>query len=119
MAGYREHGYDPNAYERPGPVIRPFNWVQWTGVGIAAVGAVLATLYLLAKTGAIPPKFGKPTTAPFMLMLVGTTIMNSRRHPGMPIDEDQRAKNRKMLIAVALICAAILGIAVLIASQGA
>ena len=119
MAGYREHSYDPNAYERPGPVIRPFNWVQWTGVGVAAVGAVLAALYLLAKTGQIPPSVGKTGTAPFMLMLVGTTIMNSRRHPGTPIDEDQRARNRKMLIAVALICAAIHGIAVLIELLGA
>ena len=109
MAGYRQHSFDPNAYDAPGPLIRPFNWAQWTGVGFVVIGFALVTLYLLAKMGVGPAWAGKPSIAPFMLMMIGTTIVNSRRHPGAPIDDEQRARNRKLLLITVLVCAIILG----------
>ena len=26
MSGYREHSFDPNAYEQPGRPLKPYNW---------------------------------------------------------------------------------------------
>src|SRR5689334_9059457 len=103
MSGYREHSFDPNVYERPGPVIRPYNWAQWTGVAITAIGIGMAALLLLGTMGVIP-QWIKPSSSPFMLMLVGTSLTNSRRHPGTPITDEQRARNRKMLIVISIAC---------------
>lgn len=52
--GYRTHQFDPNAYEEQGPPLRPYNWVQWTGVAIASVGVGLFAAYLLGKIGVLP-----------------------------------------------------------------
>ena len=119
MTGYREHSFDPNAFEQPGPPLKPYNWVQWTGVAIVSVGAVLVTLDVLARIGWTPRWIGDPSPAPFMLLIVGTLLVNSRRAPGVQVGSEQLAKNRRTLIITAVICAVILGAALIIELSGA
>ena len=118
MTGYREHSFDPNAFEQPGPPLKPYNMVQWTGVAIGAVGAVLITLNLLGKTGWIP-QWVDSSPAPFMLLVVGMLLINSRRAPGVQVGSEQLAKNRRVLLITVAICAAIIGAAVVIVLSGA
>ena len=51
MSGYREHSFDPNAYEQPGRPLQPYNWVQWTGVAIGVLGLAIIALGLLGRLG--------------------------------------------------------------------
>ena len=119
MSGYREHGFDPNAYEQPGPPLKPYNWVQWTGVAIGSVGAILVTLDVLARIGWTTRWIGDPSPAPFFLLILGTVLVNSRRAPGVEVGSEQLAKNRRTLLITAAICAAILGAALVIEFSGA
>ena len=117
MTGYREQSFDPNAYEQPGPPLKPYNWVQWTGVAIGTVGAALITLYLLGKVRLIP-QWVDASPAPFMLLVIGTLFVNSRRTPGVQVGSEQLAKNRRVLLITVAICAAIIGAAVVIELSG-
>ena len=118
MSGYRQHSFDPNAYEQPGRPLRPYNKVQWAGIAIGSVGLVLTTVHLLGEIGWIPQWFdGSPPS--FILLLLGLVLVNSRREPSTLIDEGQRERNRKLLLITAAICAAILGVATVIELQGA
>ena len=119
MSGYRQHSYDPNAYEQPGPPLKPYNMVQWSGVAIGGIGMLLITLDVLAKLGWTPRWIGDLSPAPFILLIAGTVLINSRREPGNLITEEQRARNKRTLVITAAICAAILGAAALIEFQGA
>ena len=118
MTGYREHSFDPNAYEQPGPPLKPYNWVQWAGVAIGGVGAALITLYLLGKIRLIP-QWVEASPAPFMLLVVGMLLIYSRRAPGVQVGSEQLAKNRRVLLITVAICAAIIGAAVVIELSGA
>ena len=113
MTGYREHSFDPNAFEQPGPPLKPYNWVQWTGVAIGCVGAALITLNLLGRTGLIP-QWVDSSPAPFMLLVVGMLLVNSRRAPGVQVGSEQLAKNRRTLLITVAICAVIIGAALVI-----
>lgn len=117
MSGYREHSFDPNAYEQPGPPLKPYNWVQWTGVAIGTVGAALITLNLLGKTGLIP-QWVDSSPAPFMLLVVGMLLINSRRGPATQVGSEQLAKNRRVLIITIAICAVFLGVIAVIEFAG-
>jgi hypothetical protein len=119
MTGYREHGFDPNAFEQPGPPLKPYNWVQWTGVAIGTVGAALITLDLLARIGWAPQWIDAPSPVPFSLLVIGMVLINSRRAPGTQVGSEQLAKNRKVLLITVAICAAILGAALVIEFSGA
>ena len=117
--GYREHSYDPNVYEQPGRPLRPFNWVQWTGVALGTVGAVLITLDLLGKLGWIPRWTGDLSPGPFIALIMGSVLVNSRREPGNLITEEQRARNKRTLLITTVICAVVLGAALVIEFAGA
>ena len=119
MSGYREHSFDPNAYEQPGPPLKPYNWVQWTGVAIGSVGAALITLGLLGRIGWIPRWIDNPPPTSFMLLVIGMFLVNSRRAPGVQVGSEQLAKNRRVLLITVAICAAILGAALVIEFSGA
>ena len=119
MTGYRQHGYDPNAYEQPGAPMKPYNWVQWTGVAIGGTGVVLITLDVLGKLGWIPQWIDDPSPAFFMLLVIGMVLVNSRREPGNLITEEQRAKNKRVLLITITVCAVILGVAAIIEFSGA
>ena len=118
MSGYRQHSFDPNAYEQPGPPLKPYNWVQWTGVAIAVVGAALITLDLLGRFGIVPRWIEDTSPAPFMLLVVAMFLINSRRGPARQVGSEQLGKNRRLLIFAVAISAAIIGTALVVASQG-
>src|SRR4051812_44910904 len=118
MNGYRENSFDPSAYEQPGRVLRPFNWVQWTGVALIVASLALDLLYFAGRLGWTRTPLGNPTMA-VLPLVIGMSLINSRREPGTLITDDQRARNRKVLIITAAVCAVILGIAAVIDLQGA
>ena len=119
MSGYRQHGYDPHAYEQPGAPLKPYNMVQWSGVAIGGVGMVLITLDVLAKLGWTPRWIDDLSPAPFVLLIAGLVLVNSRREPSALVGSEQLAKNRRTLLITAAICAVILGAALVIEFSGA
>ena len=119
MSGYRDRsGYDPYAYERPGRPLRPYNWVQWIGVALIVAGIVALLAYFAGEAGWIPPLV-KQVQLSTALAIVGSLLVNSRREPGTPVDEEQRRRNRKVLLITILGCAVIFGAALIIDFQGA
>ena len=119
MSGYRDRsGYDPYAYERPGRPLRPYNWVQWIGVALIVAGIVALLAYFAGEAGWIPPLV-KQVQLSTALAIVGSLLVNSRREPGTPVDEEQRRRNRKVLLITILVCAVIFGAALVIDFQGA
>ena len=119
MSGYRQSSFDPNAYEHPGPPLKPYNWVQWTGVAIGVVGAALIVVDLLGRIGWTPRWIDDPSPAPFMLLILAAALINSRRAPKTLVGSEQLEKNRRLLLITVAICAAILGAALVIEFQGA
>jgi hypothetical protein len=109
MSRYRQTSFDPNAYDQPGPALRPFNWVQWTGVALQLIGGALILLFIAGKLGWIPHWIDDLSPGPIVLMLIGAALINSRRAPGTPIDEQQRERNKRTLVITLAICAVILG----------
>ena len=118
MTGYREHSFDPNAYEQPGPPLRPFNWVQWTGVVFVTLGLLAFVVYCAEKISLIPTWLENPAPV-IMLGAIGTMLINSRRAAGVQVGSEQLAKNRRVLLITVAICAAIIGAAVVIELSGA
>ncbi|WP_324806456.1 hypothetical protein SH584_09040 [Sphingomonas sp. LY29] len=116
--GYRTHQFDPNAYEEQGPPLRPYNWLQWAGVAIASVGVALFAAYLLGKIGVLPRWMDDPSPASFMLPMFGVLLINSRRAPATPVDEQQTARNRRALIIIVALGAVVLGAATAIEFSG-
>ena len=119
MPGYRQHGFDPGHWEPMGPPLKPYNWVQWTGVAFAALGIVGYLAYAADRLGWISLGLGSP--APFIsLPLIGVALLNSRREE---LTEEKRDEYREKLrrrtyiaLAVALVAAAI-GFAIAIYSN--
>ena len=118
MSGYREHSFDPNAYQRYGKPQRPYNWVQWTGVFFAVCGVIAYALYAADRLGWISIGFDKPTGF-ISLPLIGVALVNSRREE-LPDEAPELAASRKRwLVITVAICAAILGAAAAIEFKGA
>jgi hypothetical protein len=108
---YRGHSFGPSIHEKPGRPLRPFNWVQWTGVGLEVVGLGLVLAHFAGRIGWIAPaeevQFG------FVPMILGALLINSRREPGTLITSEQLARNRQMLLIIVAVCAAVLGAALI------
>ena len=119
MSSYRDPIYDPNAWEQPGRPMRPFNWVQWLGVAFVAVATVAYFYAAGAAFGWVPKLRFQPMMAGLPLLLIGLALVNSRREPGTMVDSEQLAKNRRVLAITILVCAAILGAALVIEILGA
>jgi hypothetical protein len=79
MSGYQQHSYDPNAYEQPGPPLKPYNWVQWTGVALGSIGVLLALVDLTGRLGWIDKPFDPGTGVIVALCAAGVILVNSRR----------------------------------------
>jgi hypothetical protein len=118
MTGYREHSFDPNGTTSYGRPLRPFNWVQWTGVGLAVVSIAINVAFLASAAGWIPKAIGSPALATGPL-LVGVALINSRRVEVPDPAPELAAARRKWLIITVAVCAAILGAATVIAFKGA
>ena len=118
MSGYRQHGFDPDAYAQPGPPVRPYNMVQWIGVGLGAAGLALSTLDIGAQFEWLPRWIDDPSPWSFILLLLGVVLINSRRHPATDVAPELAAARRRWLIITVTICAALLGVATAIDLQG-
>ena len=114
MSGYRESSFDPNAGQREGAPLHPFNKLQWAGAAIILIGvaAMLAT---------IAGKFGLAVADTTDLLPIGTTfcalgvvLINSRRAPLSPA-----TKRRRLLILAAVTLVFAIAAAVTIYFQGA
>ena len=117
MSGYRdESSFDPNAYQRPGPPMRPYNWVQWSGFALALVGTAIFLAYLAGRAGWIRNPLESPTPGVGFLV-IGSILINSRREPASgPI----RTTSRRTLVVIALALAAFaIALAALLYFKGA
>ena len=118
MSSYRQHSFDPNAYEPPGPPMRPFNWVQWTGVGLGVLGLAIYAVYFAGRFGwtkelLVSPMFG------FAMLMFGVVLINSRRQPAPDLAPELAAARKRWLIIILAISGVMIGAAILIELQGA
>ena len=98
MSGYRTSNFDPTHYERGGTPMRPFNWVQWIGVALAAIGVLLSLAVIAAGFGVVSlrPLLHVPTVVP---IVIGSLLISSRRHPNVDLaPELAPARPRRLLI---------------------
>jgi hypothetical protein len=118
VTGYRESSYEPKAYARPGPALRPFNWVQWTGVLCVAAGVALDIGYFASRLGWIRPLLEGPALA-IIPIFIGIGLVNSRRQAVTDPAPELAADRRRWLLIVTVICTVILGAAIAIDFLGA
>ena len=118
MSSYRQHSFDPNAYEEIGAPMRPFNWVQWTGVGIGVLGIALYAVYFAGRLGWTKELLDSPMFG-FPFLILGVTLVNSRRHPAHDIAPELAAARKRWLIIIVALCFAIFGAAIAIEFTGA
>ena len=119
MTGYRDPVYDPNAWEPQGRPMRPYNTVQWLGVALLVLSIAAYTYFFASIKGWVPKLLFDPMYAGLPLLLIGTTLINSRREGQTDLaPELAAARKRTMLITIAA-CAAILGAALVIEFTGA
>ena len=116
MSGYRESSYDPMANPRYGRPLRPYNKVQWTGVGLILVGIGIDVAYLAGQLG-----FLSKGAAPMIALppiMIGGMLVNSRREQITDPAPELAPARRRWLIAVAVACVVILGAAAILDLMG-
>lgn len=117
MTGYREHSFDPYGSPNYGRPLRPFNWVQWTGVGFELVGVATYVAFIFGAFGWTRQLFSTPAFGMAPLFL-GISLINSRREERTDPAPELAAARRKWLAIVVAVCAVILGIATIFAMKG-
>lgn len=110
MAGYRQSSFDPGAGANYGPPLRPYNWVQWTGVGFMAVGFGIMLAYFAGRFGWIPQLFDSPTPGSAFL-LFSIPLVNSRRQE-ITREQAARQRHRALIVAAIGLAACAIGFAV-------
>jgi hypothetical protein len=100
MSGYRQRDLDLNGGGDTGPPLRPYNWVQWSGVALALVGIGIDLVYLAGRAGLTPRLLDSPSVG-IALPLVGAALINSRRQPGQPSDPEALGRRRTLAFTVA------------------
>jgi hypothetical protein len=118
MTGYREHSFDPNAGGGGRP-LRPFNWVQWTGVGFMAGAGVMLLAVVASAAGLLSPAFEHNAGLAAMMSVVGASLINSRREGSTDLAPELAPARRKWLLITIVVCVAIIGAAVVIEFSGA
>ena len=117
MSGYRESSYDPMANPRYGRPLRPYNWVQWTGVGLIVVGMAIDAIYFAGRFGWL-----SKNDAPLLALppiMVGAMLVNSRREEITDPAPELAAARKRWLIIVTILCVLILGAAAILDLAGA
>ena len=119
MAGYREHGFEPDHWEPMGPPIRPYNAVQWAGVGCFLVGIAIFLVYIAGRFGWMKPVIDEPMMST-SFMVFGVVLINTRRHPVAPEDRDRIKRRTTITLIVAVVVAVIAaGLAIYLNRHGA
>ena len=116
MAGYRESSYDPLASPRYGRPLRPYNWVQWTGIGLIVVGIAIDTAYFAGRLGWL-----SKSNAPLLALppiMIGALLVNSRREQVTDPAPDLAPARKRWLIIVTILCVVILAAAVILDTLG-
>ena len=109
---YKQSSYEPNHWEPQGPPVRPFNWVQWAGVGLLVFGLIGMLAEFAARVGWI--SFLDGDFVPFVsFMPLGAVLMNSRRQPISP-EQCARQRRRALIVAAVALVACILSAAITI-----
>ena len=116
MAGYRESSYDPLASPRYGRPLRPYNWVQWTGIGLIVLGLAIDTAYFAGRLGWIPKGDLPLLTMP--LIIAGVALVNSRREQFADPAPELAAARKRWLIIVTILCVVVLAAAVILDTLG-
>jgi len=119
MTGYRDtSNYDPYASPRYGRPLRPYNWVQWTGVAFMVAGLALDALYFAGRFGWAAVRMNTPMYALPPLFL-GVSLVNSRREEVPDLAPELAAQRKRWLLIITLLCVAIFGAALIIDLKGA
>ena len=114
MSGYRDtSNYDPFASPRYGKPLRPYNWVQWTGVVFMAVGLALDGVYFADLFGWVDAPMKTPIYAIAPLFL-GVSLINSRREEVPDLAPELAAQRKRWLLIVTLVCVVVFGLAIAI-----
>src|SRR4051794_21388985 len=102
MPGYRDtSNYDPYASPRYGKPLRPYNWVQWTGVVCMLVGIAIDVLYFAGRLGWMA-KSVAPTIA-LPPIIAGAMLVNSRREELTDLAPELAAARKRWLIIIVAI----------------
>jgi hypothetical protein len=118
MSSYRQPNFDLNAGGDAGPPVRPYNWVQWTGVALALAGVAIDLVYLAGRAGLAPKLLDSPSIG-VALPLFGVALINSRREPISP-EQSARQRRRALIVAAFGLAACGIGLAVaILISKGA
>jgi hypothetical protein len=119
MSGYRDtSNYEPYAGPRYGKPLRPYNWVQWSGVALGLFGVAGYLAYAADRLGWLSLGWREPG-ALVALPLIGVALINSRRETIPDLAPELAAARRRWLVIVVTICAAVLGVAAVLALRGA
>lgn len=119
MGAYRQSDYKPNHWEPMGPPIRPYNMVQWCGVGLFLVGVAVFLVYVAGRFGWIDKMIDDPMLSTSFMMF-GVVLINTRRHPVAPEDRDRIKRRTILAFTVAVVVAVIAaGIAIYMNRHGA
>lgn len=118
MSGYRVHSYDPNAYDRYGPPLRPYNWVQWTGVVLGIAGVALQLAFLAGRAGWMPGWIDSPALGTPLVMLA-VVLVNSRRQPAHDLAPELAPARKRWMIIIVTICVIVIGTATVVEFAGA
>ena len=118
MAGYRDTtNYEPYGQPNYGRPLRPYNKVQWAGVGFALIGIALDLLYFSGRLGWTPKWINTPTIA-LVPIFVGIALVNSRREEVHDLAPELAAARRRWLIIFTIVIVAVLGAATIIQFTG-
>lgn len=118
MSSYRDPIYDPNAWEPQGRPLRPFNWVQWIGVVLVVVGLAAYAYSAGAAFGWVPKIRFQPMMAGLPLLLIGISLVNSRRQGETDIAPELAADRKRWMKITIALCVALLSVATLIEFWG-
>ena len=119
MPGYRDtSNYEPYGTANYGRPLRPYNMVQWTGVGFIVFGLALDLLYFVGRLGWTRQHMATPSYAMVPLFL-GIALVNSRRQPVHDLAPELAEQRKRWLIIITIICVVVLGAATIIDLLGA
>jgi hypothetical protein len=116
---YRDtSNYDPYASPRYGRPLRPYNWVQWTGVALMLAGLALDALYFAGRLGWVRAPVNTPIYA-LPPLLLGVSLINSRREEVPDLAPELAGARKRWLLIIVVLCALIFGAAIILDSTGA
>jgi len=114
MSGYRDtSNFDPYAGSTYGRPLRPFNWVQWAGVGFIAAGILVLVAALADQFKVID--LGAKDLIPMStsLCVIGSLFVGSRREQISAEDSAERRRRALIGAAIGLAICTVVAIAIL------